>query len=69
MISDKAKEQLAEAVQYINKSYQLQGYLMDAKTLFGDGSRFRDLGFHHFQVVHRTFENHVDSLSTVTLTD
>ena len=52
-VLDNIKLETIEAVQYIARVTNKQGQLFDCKDMFGDGSRWKNIGYSGFEICHK----------------
>lgn len=56
LISIEAEEQVKEAVHYIANITKKQGFLPPLKACYGDGSRWKIIGFKWFEIAYQAVE-------------
>ena len=60
LVTEKAKLEIKEAVNYISNVANKQGSLPDCKLLFGDGARWKNLWYAWFEIVYKAVENEIN---------
>lgn len=61
LISIEAEEQVLEAVNYIANITKKQGFLPPLKACYGDGSRWKIIGFKWFEIAYKALEEKYSS--------
>jgi len=56
MISNEVEEQVIEAVNYIANIVKKQGFMPPLKMVYGDGSRWKIIGFKWFEIAYKAVE-------------
>ena len=61
VVLDNIKLETIEAVHYIAKVANKQGQLLDCRDMFGDGSRWKHIGYSGFEICHRAVQSKIES--------